>query len=424
MKKIILSAIFLAGSFAITKAQNKNTSEQIENNEDAVIAKNEKETYLLNNSYNFTISKIDNKTNKKIFDVVLNIPNKEKKEYYYPTYNKISTVLIDNEIQIIYDVWNKKDQQKECYIKHLDIKGSPLSEEKLLLTVECKSAISNGDVNYRVIYSPDKLKFAILLDNYAKGFTTEPSITIYDSKKATPLSIKKLKSMYNGQKIQIDPYNNFKMDNVGNINLLFNALNEKTNLVLKSFQAEIPFSENDMKNIKEINESTLSDTSENTNKLEQGRFYNSLEDYANNKFIEGYKVKNEGLHSAITGDSFDLINKKGEIDKTNVSDLPSSLFTYKKYDVSDFYLIRADKGKIYIVKAAGKFCYYSSYFPENMFYYSEGINGELKKYKEKILEDYLEKYNLLEDYLKDKPKSLTEEFKRRVKYINLLNKKM
>ena len=161
MKKLMLACLILGSSII---------NGQVENNEDYIILKGDKETIFLNQNGqdydpHFSISKDDNKTNKKIYDVKLDIPSKEKKELVYLPVNKISTFLIDNDIQIIYDVYNKNENLKQCYIKTLGVKGSPLSEAKLLAETECKTRFSIGNTNFRVIYSPDKTKFALLLAN-------------------------------------------------------------------------------------------------------------------------------------------------------------------------------------------------------------------------------------------------------------------
>ena len=82
---------------------------------------------------------------------------------------------------------------------------------------------------------------------------------------------------------------------------------------------------------------------------------------------------------------------------------------------------------------AGKLSFYSLYLTQNELYFAEEWDGELKKFKEKRLEEYLEKYNLLEEYKNDKPKRemkddvngyFNKTVQWRIKYFNLLNKKM
>ena len=113
--------------------------------------------------------------------------------------------------------------------------------------------------------------------------------------------------------------------------------------------------------------------------------------------------------------------------------MPSDIFTYKNDNFSNPYLIRTIDKKPYIVLAIGKLNYYSLYTEQEQRYYSEGWNGELRKFKESDFEDYLKKYDLLVDYKKDKPK---REFKDdvngyfnktvdwQIKYFKLLNEKM
>jgi hypothetical protein len=441
MKKLLNALVLVILSIS-AQSQTDNGDA---NNEDYFILKNETATFSLNdNNTNYapkySISKIDNKTKKNVFNVFLNIPDKDKNEVAYTTgNNKISTFVVDNDIQIIYDVYDKKADKKKCYIKTLGIKGSPLSEATLLSETECKSRFSIANTVYRVIYSPDKSKFALLLDNYSKGIVIEPSITIFDSKKFTVLSTKKLKSMYNGNKAQIDPYNNFKIDNGGNIILMFTTHNAETNMVIKSYQGDIPFKDNDIKNIKDISETPTENTSGEAGKYEEGRFYNSLQDYANNKPMGDFKIKN-GSHSiGYGGETFKLIDKNGAVEKEKLSKFPTTLFTYRgEYD-TDFDLYRVFESDVYKIITVGNICVYTQRHTtgnggeKDVLYWSEGgINGEIKKFKEGALEDLLEKAGLLEAYKKDNPKRefkddksdfYTKEVSRYIKYIDILNKK-
>jgi hypothetical protein len=443
MKKL-LSALVLV---TLTNSVQSQTIGGDDNNEDYWIIKDGKTIVSLNNSGqdyspNMSIEKEDLNTKKNVFKVSLNIPDKKNDEIMFFPVDKISTMLIDNDIQIIYDVYDKKANLKKCFLKTLGVKGSPLSEAKLLSETECKTKFSIGNTNYRVIYSPDKSKFALLLDNYSKGVVIEPSITIFDSKKLTTLSTKKLKSMYNGNKAQIDPYNNFKIDNTGNITLIFNTHNKETNMVIKSYQGDIPFSENDIKNIKEAGGGVASsdNTSGEVNKYEPGRFYNTLQDYVNNKPLEDYKIKSGSyMWGTIGGESFKLIDKNGNIEKEKLSKFPSSLFTYRGEYATSFDLYRAFENEAYKIVTVGNIWLYThrqatgNGGEKDVLYYSEGgISGEINKFKENDLEGWLEKAGLLEDYKKDNPKRefkddksdfYTKEVSRYIKYIDILNKK-
>lgn len=430
----------------LTSNAHSQTDNGDANNEDYFILKNETGTFSLNdNNTNYvpkySISKTDNKTNKEVFNVFLNIPDKDKNEVAYITNaTKISTFVVGDVIQIIYDVYDKKTDLKKCYVKTLGIKGAPLSDAALLSETPCKSRFSIANTVYRAIYSPDKTKFALLLDNYSKGSVIEPNITIYDTKKLTVLSTKKLQSQYNGTDAKIDPYNNFKMDNAGNITLVFSTHNKETNMVIQSYNGDIPFKETNIKNIKEASASQSGDNlSGEVGKYEEGRFYSTLQDYANNKPTGDYKIKN-GSHSiGYGGETFKLIDKNGSVEKEKLSKFPTTLFTYRgEYD-SNFDLYRAFESDVYKIITVGNICMYTKRQTtgnggeKDVLYWSEGgINSEIKKFKEGALEDLLEKTGLLEDYKKDKPKrkamdsksqGYTNEVSRYIKYIDILNKK-
>lgn len=440
--------LFTALAFvALTTSAHSQTDNGDANNEDYFILKNETGTFSLNdNNTNYvpkySISKKDSKTNKDVFNVFLNIPDKDKSEVAYTTgNNKISTFVVGDVIQIIYDVYDKKTDLKKCYVKTLGIKGAPLSDATLLSETPCKSRFSIANTVYRAIYSPDKTKVALLLDNYSKGSVIEPSITIYDTKKLTVLSTKKLQSQYNGTDAKIDPYNNFKMDNAGNITLVFSTHNKETNMVIQSYNGDIPFKETNIKNIKEAGASSTGDNlSGEVGKFEEGRFYGTLQDYANNKPTGDFKIKNGSYDWQKMGEeTFKLIDKNGNVEKEKVSKLPTNIFTYRGEYSSSFDLYRTLDGEAYRILTVGNICLYTHWKTtgnggtKEALYWSEGgISGEIKKFKENDLEGWLEKAGLLEDYKKDKPKrkamdsksqDYTNEVSRYIKYIDILNKK-
>lgn len=433
-----LSVFFLVCIINSVYSQAVNFVDGDVSNEDFIIAKGDKDIIFLNTNGqdydpHFSISKDDNKTNKKVYDVKLDIPSKGQ-TMILPV-DKISTILVGTDIQIIYDVFNGKEKLKQCFIKTLNVNGSMLSEAKLLAETPCKSKFSIGNVNYRVIYSPDKSKFALLIDNYSKGVVIEdPKIIVFDTKKQTELSTKKLYTTYQGVNIQVDPYNNFKINNNGDINLVFNTLNEKTNQVVKSYQGDIPYTANEVKNIKEVGQGvTGSDNTAGTSKFENGRFYKSLEDYANNKPTDDFKIKAGSWgYTAIVGESCKLINKDGEIETQNLKDFPYTFFTYKKDMYNDrIDLLKVIDGRAYKMLALGKFSFYALYFDNKFLYFSDGVSGSLEKFKEKDLEERLEKKGLLEAFKKDKPKReladdvngyFNKEIDWYLKYIEILNK--
>lgn len=301
----------------------------------------------------------------------------------------------------------------------------------MVYSTKLNSVYSSCEVPYIPIYSPDKSKLAVLKDNISPSYDIDPEINIYDTKTFNILSTKKISGKYEGQK-RIFDLTNISMDNSGNITAVLHLMNEKTKITTKSYSADIPFNEKELKNIKEFGGNASSDVGGNQNS--HGRFYKNLNDYINDKPIQGVRIKNGSFSwTAFGGADFKLIDDAGNITKEDSKDLPSEIFTYKKDNFSDPYIMRIMDKKPYIVLAAGKLNYYSLYLEQQARYYSEGWDGKLEKFKENDLEDYLKKYNLLEDYKNDKPK---REFKDdvngyfnktinwQIKYFNLLNKKM
>lgn len=158
------------------------------------------------------------------------------------------------------------------------------------------------------------------------------------------------------------------------------------------------------------------------------KFYKSVEDYRDNKFIPGYDiVENSWGYVIFLGESLMIKTKNRGIEKVAISDFCADFYSAKKEQ-----LWRRYKHKSYIILASGEFCYYVtpglSSFPE---YYSETISGPVKKFKNRILEKRLKEKGLLEAYKKDKPEGgygggVNEYFNklvaRNIKYTNLLNK--
>ena len=396
-----------------------------------IIAKTDKEIYAVEGAYNFIITKTDVKTNKVVYKVETKIPDKSQKEMYYPGANHSLFTYIEDKIVIIYDIWHKSNKTKDCFVKTLNTKTVKFNEAKLLQSTGLNSVYSCNELIYHPVYSPDKTKAAILKDNISPTYTIEPEITIYDTKTFNTISTKKISGKYEGQK-RIFELPNFLIDNNGNIKLVFSLMNEKTKVTTKSFSAEILFNESDLKNIKELSQNINNDIS--GIQTSHGQFYKTLEDYGNNKPIQGVRIKNQSFSwSLVGGSDFKLIDDEGNLKKEDTKNLPSDLFTYKRDNYSPAFLMRIIDKKPYIILVAGKLNFYSLYQDQKFLFYSEGWNGELEKYKENKLEAYLEKYDLLEDYKKDKP---SREFKdnvndyfnkqvaREIKYFELLNKKM
>lgn len=420
MKKPIFLILTMSLLLAFTKT---STAQQI--------IKTDKEIYSIEGGYNFIITKSDINSKKVLFKVETKIPDKSQKEMFYPGANNASFDLVGENIVIVYDVWQKSTGTKDCSIKLLNVKSGKFTEPKLVYSTKLNSVYSSSEVPYKSFYSPDKTKLAVLKDNISPGYDIDPEINIYDTKTFNVLSTKKISGKYEGQK-RIFDLSNISMDNSGNITAVLHLLNEKTKMTTKSYSADIPLAEKDLKNIKELGGNTSSDGGGNQNS--HGRFYKTLEDYINDKPIQGVRIKNGSFSwTAFSGADFKLIDDAGNIKKEDSKDLPSEIFTYKRDNFSDPYIMRIIDKKPYIILAAGYYCYYSLYIEQQNRYMAEGFDGELKKFKEGRFEELLEKYNLLEDYKKDKPK---REFKDdvngyfnkiinwQIKYFNLLNKKM
>ncbi len=244
-------------------------------NSNAQQMKTDKEFFTVEGAYNFIILKKDIKTQKVISKVETKIPDKSQKEMFYPGSNFANFELIGNEIVIVYDIWQKSTGTKDCSIKTLNIKTNKFSIPKLIYSTKVNSVYSSNEIIYKPVYSPDRTKLAILKDNLSPSYDIEPEINIYDTKTLNVLSTKKMSSKYEGQKRVINQ--NYTMDDNGNIALTFSLLNEKTKMTTKTFSAEIPFKDTDMKNIKEGSGAVSSEGG--VDQKAHGNFYKSLEDY-------------------------------------------------------------------------------------------------------------------------------------------------
>ncbi len=419
MKKPVFLILTMSLLLAFTKT---NTAQQI--------IKTDKEIYSIDGAYNFIITKSDINTKKVLFKAETKIPDKSQKEMFYPGANNASFDLVGENIVIVYDVWQKSAGTKDCFIKLLNVKTGQFNQPKLLYSEKVNSAYSSNEIIYKAIYSSDKSKLAVLKDNISPSYPIEPEINIYDTKTLNTVSTKKLSGKYDNQK-RIFDQNQFTMDNDGNIDIVFHLLNETTKITTKSYSSKIPFNSTDLKDIKELNGNSAIESAGDLKS--HGHFYKTLQDYIDDKPIQGVRIKTRSFSSIPGKMSFKLIDDAGNVTKESTKDLPSDLFTYKSDEYSAPYIVRIIDKKPYIVLAVGKLNYYSLYYEQQSRYYSEGWDGKLQKFKENDLEEYLEKYNLLEDYKNDKPK---REFKDdvngyfnktlnwQIKYFNLLNKKM
>lgn len=366
------------------------------------VIKTDKANFKIEGDYNFIITKTDNKTNKTLFKAETKIPDKSKKQMYYPGANHSNFSLVGSNIVIVYDVWQKSTSTKDCFIRTMNIETGKFSEDVLTFSTKLNSVYSSNEIPCMALYSPDKTKLAVFKDNISPSYQIEPELIIYDTKSFSAIATKKFSDKHEGQK-RIFDLTTMKMDNNGNLNVVFHQMNEKTKMTTKSFSAEIPFNSPALTNIKELSGNASGDVG--GSQTSHGRFYKSLEDYINDKPIPGVRIKNGSFSwTAFGGADFKLIDDEGNIKKEDSKDLPSEIFTYKRDNFSDPYIMRVMDKKPYIILTAGYYCYYALYLEQQNRYMAEGFDGELNKFKEGRFEDLLEANGLLEDYKKDKPK--------------------
>jgi hypothetical protein len=157
------------------------------------------------------------------------------------------------------------------------------------------------------------------------------------------------------------------------------------------------------------------------------KFYKTVEDYANNKFVPGYEIVENSYHYLIfAGESLKVKTNGGSEERVSIAD-----FCADFYSPNENQLWRRFKNKSYIILVHGAFCFYvTPGFSANPEYYSETISGPVKKFKSSVLTKRLKEKGLLEAYKNEKPKrefkdTVNDYFnkllKRNVKYANLLN---
>lgn len=184
------------------------------------------------------------------------------------------------------------------------------------------------------------------------------------------------------------------------------------------------------------------------------RFYATMDDFKNDKPIAGIEIVPNSWLTVFGTESLQLITPKG-VDRVKIAKFPSQLFTYEGE------LLRGYNSSRYYVLEEGALCYYLAYDmfkvhynglftekvnlysrttvdvngkivkPKLIDFYSETINGDIKKLTNKILNNYLASNNLLSAYEKDKPVSekgetldykIQKQVNRIIKYFILMNK--
>lgn len=384
--------------------------------------------YTIDGTSDFTIIKTPVNSKKVIYKAKTNIPSKGEK--FYPNLNMARFDLIDDQIFIIYDVWTKSTKTRDYYLKLFNTNKATFSEPKSLYSTKINSLYSSEETNYSSKYSPDNSKVAVLLDNESQEYPALHKLTIYDTETFEAISSIEISLEYQDERRFIDR-GKLNIDNSGNISIEFYLTNPKTSIRTRSFSASIPFGAKELEDIQELDMELSHEV--NADITTHGRFYKTLQDYIDNNPIPGVRIKNGSFSwSIVTGIDFKLINDAGNVKKEDVKNLPSNFFTYKSGSNSGVYLIRLMDDKPYIVLVAGDLSYYALYKNQQQRYYSEGWNGELKKFSERALEAHLKKRNLFDAYKKDKPKreardDVNDYFNKvvhwQIKYFNLLNQK-
>jgi hypothetical protein len=157
------------------------------------------------------------------------------------------------------------------------------------------------------------------------------------------------------------------------------------------------------------------------------KFYKSVDDYKNDKFVPAYEIVENSFQKVIfAGESLKVKINGGSEERVSIRD-----FCADFYSPNANQLWRRFKNKSYIILVEGEFCYYVipgfSDYPE---FYSETISGPVKTFKSGVLTKKLKEKGLLEAYNNDKPKRefkdsvddyLNKLVNRNVKYVNLLN---
>lgn len=167
------------------------------------------------------------------------------------------------------------------------------------------------------------------------------------------------------------------------------------------------------------------------NSQQNNRLYATIEDYKNNKPIEGYELVENSWDCRTNFETFKVL-RNGVVQKMKLTELPSELYTY------DSTLIRTFAKACATVLVEGTICVYLYKCTGYDLWISEGITGGFTplykfKYKGLKFEELLKQYNLFDSYKKELPKRefrdnpssyKTKLAKRDIYYIKLLNEKL
>ncbi|MEO6302789.1 MAG: hypothetical protein ABIP51_06425 [Bacteroidia bacterium] len=175
---------------------------------------------------------------------------------------------------------------------------------------------------------------------------------------------------------------------------------------------------------------------------DNAKFYGTYQDYKDHKPMAGIAV------NQVEKESIE-INNNVKIERIKASKLPSAFFT----NINGM-LMRVFDNAIYYVIVDGPLCYYinpeesqvgysgleqlsvTKSSPDDYAaadYYSETISGDIKKLKDEVFEEFLEKHNLKTQYNSDRvtreAKDTVDGYKSKLKtktakYFKLINEKI
>lgn len=159
----------------------------------------------------------------------------------------------------------------------------------------------------------------------------------------------------------------------------------------------------------------------------KNRFYATFEDFKNNKPLADLWVSDNSWQSISGWESFEIRKGGYERDRVKITKLPAPFFYYMDK------LLRVEGNRAYIVLAEGTWCYYAQFGANQVQTMSEGITGEMSKFKDGKLEKLLQANGLFSAYEKDRPKrefkdDVNQYFNKRVswyiQYFIVLNEKL
>lgn len=215
------------------------------------------ELYLKSGGQEFTINKINlpdirsEMTSKQMTKL-----NKENKEYTFD-FNKDTAYFVNSRIEMVYDVWSKKQLKKIIYFMALATDGKVVQEAKELFSAESKGPYDCENTPYALSYSPDKSTMALFIENGVKSGSAVNILMIFNSKDLSLKSSREFPREYNGTKIRTRLEN---VDNNGNVTIRFSTVETLTrenskltyDKTIGTYFASIKIEDKSISNVKEL----------------------------------------------------------------------------------------------------------------------------------------------------------------------------